>query len=136
MQPMHRVTFEMTNRPERDGTIRKSPHAAFFLIQEMAMYAWIDALAAAGNDALSAQHFAVVNIVADYGREMFTEEVTFDVSLERVGNSSLTLVIEATQRGERGATVRVVLVRVDGGRSQSTRFTPEEQSILAGLRQA
>jgi acyl-CoA thioesterase FadM len=133
---MHRVTVEMTHRPERDGTTWESSHATFFLIAETAMQAWVSALAEAGTPDLSARCFVVANLTTDYRREMHTEPATFDVTFDRIGNTSITLSMQVTQRGEVTATIRVVLVRVRRERSESTRFSGEEREILNRLQSA
>jgi acyl-CoA thioesterase FadM len=133
MPIMHRVTVELTHRPERDGTVWESSHATFFLIVETAMQAWISALDQAGTAALSAWRFAVANLNVDYRRQMHTEAATFDVTFERIGNSSITLSILVTQREELTATISVVLVRVGGLRAESADFSADERKILERL---
>jgi acyl-CoA thioesterase FadM len=136
MPIMHRVTVELTHRPERDGTVWESSHATFFLIVETAMQAWISALAEAGTPALSAWRFAVANLNVDYRRQMLTEAATFDVTFERIGNSSITLSMQVTQRDELTASINVVLVRVGGVPAESADFSPEERETLERLQSA
>jgi len=131
---MHRFTVQMTHRPERNGELSSVSHAPFNLPLEMVMYGWVSALERTENDRLTAANLAVVNLTADYAREMHVGETVIDVELERIGGSSLTFAIAVSQAGHPAATVRVVLVRVDPeARGASVRFSPEERETLQRL---
>jgi acyl-CoA thioesterase FadM len=136
LRTMHRFITDMTHRPERDGTVSQSSHSPFYLPLELATYAWVSMLDLAGDEELTAGHFAVVNLTADYHREIHIGEATYDVTLERIGNSSITLAIDVVQAGEQAATIRVVQVKVDGERVHPTPFTPKQRECLERLQLA
>jgi acyl-CoA thioesterase FadM len=130
---MHRFTFELTHRPERDGTVKTSAHAPFFLTLEWAMWAWISTLDLAGSDELTAGNFALVNLNTDYRREIFTGEADFDVTLERIGTSSIGLTVQLTQHSQLAATIKIVMAKVSRDRSESIPFTPAQRELLEKL---
>jgi acyl-CoA thioesterase FadM len=132
---MHQFTVEMSHRPERNGTIAKTTHAPFYLPLEVAMYGWFSVLGQPGNEALSPSNFAAVNVQADYAREMHTAETIFELSLERIGESSVTLAFEVSQAGAHAAAIRVVLVRVDPDRLVSVAFSAAERGVLERIQQ-
>lgn len=126
-----RVSFDMTQRSGYGGVPgRPGSHLAWIDVLEPAHDAWTTVLDATGRDDLRMPTFAVANIASDFRREMFRTTLDYDVTLERIGNSSLTIRLDVTQDGADTATIRVVIVRVAPGRAASAGFTSEQRAAL------
>lgn len=130
-----RTSFDMTRRPGYGGVVGVAgEHLAWIDILEVAYDAWVGVLEKAGRDDLRmSPNFAVANVTTDYRKEMFRNTLEFDTTVERVGNSSLTICMVVSQAGVHTATARVVLVRVAPGRDASAGFTTQQREVLMAL---
>ncbi|MGU3436041.1 hotdog domain-containing protein [Actinomycetes bacterium M1A6_2h] len=130
---MFHRTLPLTHRPERDGSVTDVRHVPATLAIEFASTAWARALYECSEGALSAMDVMVVNISADFSRELLTGTADASVVVTRIGNSSLTLDVLIDQDGERCARVGHTLVRVKSGVSHP--LTEAEKALLRVLEQ-
>jgi acyl-CoA thioesterase FadM len=128
-----RFEFEIDHRPERDGSHVTSRHVPFFLAHEATSFAWRSALAAAGPAGVELSKFGVVSVRSDFWHEVFVGTATFDVTVTRVGTSSVGLRVEIGQFDKPVAQIDSVIARVDESRLHSVALTDEERSGLESL---
>jgi acyl-CoA thioesterase FadM len=129
------TTYRMAlaHRPERDGTVTPSTHVPFFLALEVMAQAWGRLLADELGDVLTPMDLGVVNVQSDFRRELFTGEADYDVTLAKLGTSSLTFAFTITQAGEVAASGQTTLARTDSGRVRSLPLTAEQRTALGAL---
>lgn len=96
---MYRCVRELTHRPMRDGPAVSNAHVPAFLALEVAGYAWNDALAEVSGGELTAADVVIVNIDANFSRELLVGEADFYVSLRRIGRTSFTLETSRSRTG-------------------------------------
>ena len=130
---MPRYLLDVTHRPERDGTILTAAHVPYYLALEVSATAWGLALEAACVGVLTPRQLAVVSVVSEFRRELFTGPVLFDVRLLRYGRSSLTFGVELTQNDRSAATVTTTLALVDDARLHSVPLSDAQRARLDGL---
>jgi acyl-CoA thioesterase FadM len=75
----------------------------------------------------------LVNVSADYRRELFDGPAVFDVVLERLGTSSLVFTVDIIQSGELAARATLTFVRVDADRAGSLPLTARQRAALQAL---
>jgi acyl-CoA thioesterase FadM len=110
-------------------------HLPFFSALAVASDAWGAALDRTGRDDLHIRHFAVVSVAADFGREMFHAPLEIELTVEKVGSSSVTLVSSFRQHGAPTGTVRAVLVRISPDRGTSLALSAEQREALTALQE-
>ncbi|QTI70936.1 hypothetical protein [Gordonia polyisoprenivorans] len=126
-----RVSFDMTRRSGYGGVPgQPGEHLTWLDVLEPAYDAWTTVLDATGRDDLRMPNFAVANLTSDFRREMFRTTLDYDVTLERIGNSSLALRLDVTQGGADTGTIRIVIVRIAPGRGASAGFTTDQRDAL------
>ncbi|WP_255122665.1 thioesterase family protein [Rhodococcus sp. 14-2470-1b] len=126
---MYRASMQLTHRPARDGSTVDAAHVPAYLALELASQAWADALSHASDGRLTALDVMVVNVTADFSRELFTGGVDVDVTATDVGRTSITVRVAIEQGGERAAVATFVLVHVVDGRAE--RLTDEQRAFVA-----
>ena len=109
-------------------------HISFDGALGYAQTAWMQAIADTCGDTLVPPDLGIVNVNADFRRELFAGTAVFDVSLERIGSSSVTFVVQIRQYGESAATARLTFVRVDQRRTRSLPLTAAQRASLQPLR--
>ncbi|WP_045842087.1 hypothetical protein [Rhodococcus sp. PML026] len=121
---MYRCVRELTHRPMRDGSAVSNAHVPAFLALEVAGYAWNDALAEVSGGELTAADVVIVNIDANFSRELLVGEADFYVSLRRIGRTSFTLETSIGQGGTIAsvATFTVAYIRDGAPAPLSDRF--------------
>lgn len=130
---MPRYVLPITHRPERDGTAVAGSHVPFYLALEVASDAWRRTVGERCAPVLTMTDLAVVHVEADFSREMFTGELTVDVSVQRIGRTSVTVRAELAQAGASTGAVTIVFARVDAARVVSLPLTPEQRPFLEAL---
>ncbi len=95
--------------------------------------AWLRALTETCGDVLMPPDLGLVNVTADYRRELFDGPAVFDVTLERMGTSSLIFAADIIQSGELAARATLTFVRVDADRTRSLPLTAQQRAALAPL---
>lgn len=126
-----RTSFDMTQRSGYGGVPgRPGEHLSWIDVLEPAYDAWTAVLNATGRDDLRMPNFAVAHLASDFRREMFRTTLHYDVTVERIGNSSLTIRLDLTQGGVDTGTIRIVIVRIAPGREASAGFTAEQREAL------
>ncbi|MFE5705063.1 acyl-CoA thioesterase [Rhodococcus koreensis] len=134
---MPRYTLPLRNNATPDAPASVSRHVPFYCVHEAAAVAWKRALVEACGDLLDpVTQTAVVNVVSNFGRELFTGAADVDVTLDRIGTTSLTFLITLYQDGVQAAELTVVLVHLDSSRVNSTRWSPEQIAAFEALRDA
>jgi len=127
---MPRYTLPITNSPTRDGRPVTSRHIPFYVALETAADAWTIALSEFCAATLLPTDVAVVHVTSDFRHELFVGEVTVDVSLQRVGTSSITFVMELIQSGRSAGTIEFVVAQVDQSRIHAVALTPAQRAAL------
>lgn len=120
----------ITHRPERDGSSIESRHVPYYLALEVAAHAWGTALVEACGDLMGPRDLAVVHVECDFRHELFIGEVDLDVTLVKVGSSSLTWHIEMGQDGQRAGSVEAVVCRVDDSRVTALPLSADQRAAL------
>ncbi|QSE79175.1 acyl-CoA thioesterase [Rhodococcus koreensis] len=134
---MPRYTLPLRNNATPDAPASVSRHVPFYCVHEAAAVAWKRALVEACGDLLDpVTQTAVVNVVSNFGRELFTGAADVDVTLDRIGTTSLTFLITLHQDGVQAAELTVILVHLDSSRVNSTRWSPEQIAAFEALRDA
>nr|WP_256985287.1 hotdog domain-containing protein [Rhodococcus sp. 06-1059B-a] len=118
----------LTHRPARDGASVDGAHVPAYLALELASQAWADALSHVSDGRLTALDVMVVNVTADFSRELFTGVAEVDVVATKVGRTSITVRVAIEQGGERAAVSTFVLVHVVDGRAE--RLSDEQRAFL------
>ena len=117
---MPRYTIALRNNARPDAPASVSRHVPFYCAHEAAGAAWSRALVEACGDLLDpVTQTAVVSVVSNFGRELFTGDADVVVALDRIGTTSLTLLITLHQDGVPAAELTVVLVHLDSSRVNS-----------------
>ena len=124
-------TAPLAHRPERDGTIPGGAHVPFYLAMEYSAAAWRSLLVETCGDLLTAGDLGVVDVSAQFSREMFVGEASAEVSLVRLGSSSLGFRVVIFQDGAACAVITNVLVRLAPGRTSSLPLTPAQRAALS-----
>jgi acyl-CoA thioesterase FadM len=125
-----RYALQVTHRPERDGRVVSDPHVPFFLALEAAADAWMLALGEFCEDILLPSDVGVVNVTSDFRRELFIGLLHVDVSLQAIGISSATFVMRLFQYDRFAGSVRLVVAKVNAGRTHSLPLTDVERAAL------
>ncbi|WKN54223.1 hypothetical protein R1X32_40265 [Rhodococcus opacus] len=134
---MPRYTIPLRNNARPDAPASVSRHVPFYCAHEAAGAAWSRALVEACGDLLDpVTQIAVVNVVSNFGRELFTGDADVTVTLDRLGGTSLTLRITIEQDGVQAAELTVVLVHLDSSRVNSAPWSPPQIAALETLRSA
>ncbi|PBC36285.1 hypothetical protein CJ179_45375 [Rhodococcus sp. ACS1] len=134
---MPRYTLPLRNNATPDAPASVSRHVPFYCVHEAAAVAWKRALVEACGDLLDpVTQTAVVNVVSNFGRELFTGAADVDVTLDRIGTTSLTFLITLHQDGVQAAELTVVLVHLDSSRVNSAPWSPEQIAAFETLRDA
>ncbi|MFC0453597.1 acyl-CoA thioesterase [Rhodococcus jostii] len=134
---MPRYTIALRNNARPDAPASVSRHVPFYCAHEAAGAAWSRALVEACGDLLDpVTQIAVVNVVSNFGRELFTGDADVTVTLDRIGGTSLTLRITLEQDGVQAAELTVVLVHLDSSRLSSAPWSPAQIDALETLRSA
>jgi len=132
---MPRYTLPLRNNATPDAPASVSRHVPFYCVHEAAAVAWKRALVEACGDLLDpVTQTAVVNVVSNFGRELFTGAADVDVTLDRIGTTSLTFLITLHQDGVQAAELTVVLVHLDSSRVNSAPWSPEQIAAFEALR--
>ena len=109
---MPRYTIALRNNSGPVAPASVSRHVPFYCAHEAAGTAWNRALVEACGDLLDpVTQTAVVNVVSNFGRELFTGDADVVVTLDRIGTTSLTFLITIHQDGVQAAELTVVLVQ-------------------------
>jgi acyl-CoA thioesterase FadM len=125
-----RHTLVVTHPPPRDGPPVTSRHVPFYLALEAAADAWAMTLGEHCGDLLSPMAMAVVNVTSNFRRELFVGEIAVEVSLKRIGTSSVTFLLELFQGGHAAGIVDFVVVQVDFLRVHPVPLTPAQRAAL------
>ena len=128
---MYRSSRPITHRPERDGSAVAYDHVPAYLALEMASEAWSDALTHACGEILQAVDVMIVNITSNFSRELLVGIADFDVTVTKIGRTSLVLEVVIAQRGEQSTHAVFTVARVVEGRSQP--LTDEQRAALLAL---
>lgn len=132
---MPRYTIPLRNNPRPDAPESVSRHVPFYCAHEAAAAAWTRAIGEACGDLLDpVTQTAVVNVVSNFGRELFTGDADVVVALDRIGTTSLTLLITIEQGGVQAAEVTATLVQLDSSRVNSAPWSPAQIAALEALR--
>ena len=123
-------TAPIAHRPERDGTVPASTHVPFYLAMEYSSNAWNSLLVATCGELLSALDLGVVDVAAQFTRELFVGEARAEASLVQLGVSSLSFRVVIYQEGMSCAVITIVLVRLAPGRTRSAPLSAEQRSAL------
>ncbi|MCK0516726.1 hotdog domain-containing protein [Williamsia sp. DF01-3] len=123
----------IVHRPERDGSVVESAHVPFFLAMEYSAAAWRSLLDEACAGVLTAAELGVVDVSAQFSRELFVGEVYAEVALVRLGTSSLGFEVVIHQDEIACAVITNVLVRLAPGRTKSLPLTAEQRAILGAI---
>lgn len=113
---MYQCTRLLTHRPMRDGSLVDRAHVPAFLAIEVAGYAWDDALRAVSAGELSAAAVVIVNVDANFSRELLVGDAQFFVSLRKIGRTSFVLETAIEQGGNIGAVATFALVHIVDGK--------------------
>ena len=127
---MARFVVPMTHRPGRDGTTPTTRHVPFYLAMETASDAWQLALQQYCAPAIAPMDLAMVHVSSDFRRELFTGELTVDVTVRRIGTTSFTVGLALEQDGADAGLVEFVFALVDGGRAHAVPITAEQRAVL------
>ena len=134
---MPRYTIALRNNATPDAPASVSRHVPFYCAHEAAGAAWNRALVKACGDLLDpVTQTAVVSVVSNFGRELFTGDADVVVALDRIGTTSLTFLITLHQDGVPAAELTVVLVHLDSSRVNSAPWSPAQIAALEALRSA
>ncbi|MBC2639066.1 MULTISPECIES: hypothetical protein [unclassified Rhodococcus (in: high G+C Gram-positive bacteria)] len=134
---MPRYTLPLRNNPRPDAPASVSRHVPFYCAHEAAAAAWTRALVEVCGDLLDpVTQTAVVNVVSNFGRELFTGDADIVVTLDRIGSTSLTLLITIEQDGVQAAELTATLVQLDSSRVNSAPWSPAQIAALESLRSA
>jgi acyl-CoA thioesterase FadM len=125
-----RYTLLVTHPLPRDGRPVTSTHVPFYLALEFAAEAWARTLGEYCGDLISPMAMAVVNVTSNFRREVFVGEVAVEVTLKRIGTSSVTFLLELFQAGHSAGTVDFVVVQVDVPRVRAVPLTPAQRAAL------
>ncbi|MFC9357808.1 hypothetical protein ACFTZB_14705 [Rhodococcus sp. NPDC057014] len=132
---MPRYALPLRNNATPDAPASVSRHVPFYCVHEAAAVAWKRALVEACGDLLDpVTQTAVVNVVSNFGRELFTGDADVVVTLDRIGSTSLTLLITIEQDGVQAAEVTATLVQLDSSRVNSAPWSPAQIAALETLR--
>ncbi|WP_341264524.1 hotdog domain-containing protein [Gordonia hydrophobica] len=82
------------------------------------------------GDLLSAGDLGVVDVSAQFTRELFVGDVRAEASLIRLGVSSVSFRVVIYQEEMAGADITIVLARLADGRTRSTPLSPEQRAAL------
>lgn len=126
----------MTHRPLRDGTPVTNNHVPYYLALEVMSDAWAIAIFTACAGVMAPNELGVVHVTSDFARELFVGEATVDVTLQKLGTTSMTLLLTLSQDGHQAAVMTAVLARVDPLRLKSVPFTPAQRAALETLKSA
>lgn len=128
-----RHTLVAAHPPARDGQPVTSNHVPFYLALELAADAWEKTLGEHCGDLLSPTDMAVVNVTSNFRHELFVGEIGVEVTLKRIGNSSVTFLLELFQSGRSAGTVDFVVVQVDLPRLHAVPLTPAQRAALQAI---
>jgi acyl-CoA thioesterase FadM len=120
----------LTNRLAGDPDLAMGGHMPFFEILRASARAYAAALVSLSDGLISARDMALVNLNSDFRGEMFAGEAVFDVAVQRLGSSSVTLAMELSQQNRPAAAITVVLVHVDERRGHSVPFSAAQRAAL------
>lgn len=95
--------------------------------------AWARAIFDTCADVMRPDELGVVHVTSDFSHELFVGEATVEVTVQRIGTSSMTLLLTLSQDGRQAAVMTAVLARVDPLRLRSVPLTAAQRSALATL---
>ena len=130
---MARYSIPLTHRPTRDGEVVKTAHMPGHTVLELSNHALIAALKDACGTELDPMTLAVVGLSAEFGKEAFVGDTEWDVTISRIGSSSMTVEIDVLQGGERVVHLSQTFVRTSADRTGSQPFSPEQREGLSTL---
>ncbi|GAB86624.1 hypothetical protein GORBP_077_00510 [Gordonia rubripertincta NBRC 101908] len=120
----------ISHRPERDGTVPASAHVPFYLAMEYSSDAWNSLLVDTCGAPLPARDLGVVDVTAQFNRELFVGDVCAETGLIRLGVSSLGFRVVLYQEDVVCAVITIVLARLAPDRKRSTPLTAEQRTAL------
>lgn len=112
---MYQSTRRLTHRPLRDGSAVDRAHVPAFLALEIAGYAWDDALREVSVGEMSAADVVIVNVDANFSRELLVGDAQFFVSLRTIGRTSFVLETSIEQGGGVAAIAAFTVVQIVDG---------------------
>ncbi|WP_448627648.1 acyl-CoA thioesterase [Geodermatophilus sp. URMC 64] len=127
---MPRFVVPMHHRPGRDGTTSASRHVPFYLAMETASDAWQLALQQYCAPAIAPMDLAMRHTACDFRRELFTGELTVDVTVRRIGTTSFVVGLALEQDGADAGDVEFTFVLVDGTRTAAVPISGEQRAVL------
>ena len=130
---MKSYTAPITHRPERDGSVPTSAHVPFYLVMEYSADAWTSLLDDTCGGLLTAFDLGVVDVSAQFTRELFVGDARAEASLVQLGLSSLSFRVVIYQQGIGGVFITIVLARLAPGRTRSTPLTAEQRTALESI---
>jgi len=116
-----------------DGSRVASGHITFNGSLGYARDAWTDAIIEVAGDLIDPVYLVIAALDAEYPRELHNGPAEFVVTANRLGTSSLTVRVAATQDQEQALLTTMVLVQVDSVTRASTPFTAEQRTALETL---
>ena len=120
----------IAHRPGPVGFPVDSNHVPYYAAIEVASDAWGIALSEICGDLLVREDLAAVHVDCDFGHELFVGEVDAEVTLGKVGSSSLQFSVDLTQAGRHIGTVSTVLCRVGADRTHSVPLSDPQRAAL------
>jgi acyl-CoA thioesterase FadM len=117
----------------RDGRPVPTNHVPYYLAHEAMSDAWNRAIFTACEGVMAPNELGVVHVSSDFSRELFVGEVSIEVHVEQLGNSSITVKLALAQYDRPAATMTAVLARVDPLRQHSVPLTDAQRSALETL---
>jgi acyl-CoA thioesterase FadM len=97
---------------------------------EFVMAAYLRAMSEWCGDLVVPAEMVVVNVAGGFQREVFVGEAEFAVSLQAIGTTSLTVLIELSQGGVPAASVTMVLVQLGPDRKHARALTDPQRALL------
>lgn len=122
---MPRFDYDLV-RPD-DGSRVASGHITFNGSLGYARDAWADAITAATGGLIDPLYLVVAALDAEYPRELHDGPAEFVVTANRLGTSSLTVRVDATQDRESALVTTMVLVQVDPATRNPRPFTADQR---------
>jgi len=125
--------IEMVNPPGQRDLPEGSPHVSFHTVLEAMSYAWKSAVRDTCGHLLEPTDFGIVHVESDHPAEVFVGDSSHDVTLVKVGRTSLTFHIVLSQEGREAAIATMVVVKVNEARDSAEPLTDEERQAFEQL---
>lgn len=126
------VTLHSNTPPDMPEHIRR--HVPHYCALEAATHVWNRVLVDAFDGELDpVTDIALVNVNSNFAGELFTEDAEIEVTVAKVGTTSVTLRVEIVQGGTRAADLSVTLVQVADGRTAARPWSPRQIAWLDAL---